>query len=84
LHTHITIARLLKHTDFSVTQIEELVKIAQSNNQVGWIVGDPDVHQFYSGLLKQHNDKLAPDISNQLAEIVKKGEPNDADDGISF
>jgi hypothetical protein len=77
-------ARLLKHTDFSATQIEELVKIAQTNNQVGWIIGDPDVHQFYSGLLKQHNDKLAPDISSQLAELVKKGEPSDDKDDIPF
>jgi hypothetical protein len=32
--THIVIAKLLKHTEFSATQIEQLVQIARSNRQV--------------------------------------------------
>lgn len=80
--THLAIGRLSKHSDFTPLQIEELVKIALSNNQVGWIVGDPDVHEFYKSLLK-HKDKLQPDVAAQLDELVKKGLPQE-DDGIPF
>jgi hypothetical protein len=35
ISTHLAIGRLSKHSDFTPLQIEELVRIAQSNNQVG-------------------------------------------------
>ncbi|MCP3391875.1 PIN domain-containing protein [Bradyrhizobium sp. CCGB12] len=73
--THLVIAKLAKHTDFSPTQIEELMRIAQTNNQVEWILGDADLHGFYSSLLK-HAPKLSPDILDQLEQVVKSGEPN--------
>ena len=72
LATHLAVGRLSKHSDFTPLQIEELVRIALSNNQVGWIVGDPDVHEFYKSLLKQ-KDKLQPDIAAQLDQLVKTG-----------
>jgi hypothetical protein len=55
--THIVIAKLLKHTEFSATQIEQLVQIARSNRQVAWIIGDSDVHAFES--LLKHKHKLS-------------------------
>ena len=80
--THLVMARLLKHTDFSPLQIEELVQIARSNNQVGWIIGDPDVHSFYASLMK-HEGELPSEVAAQLQALVKEGEPNkDEDDGI--
>jgi hypothetical protein len=80
--THLVVAKLLKQTDFSPLQIEELVQIARSNSQVGWIMGDPDVHDFYASLLK-HEAKLPPEVAAHLKALVKEGEaaPSD-DDGI--
>jgi len=84
--THFVMARLLKHTDFTPLQIEELVQIARSNSQVGWIVGDADVYSFYASLLK-HVGKLPPEVATQLKELVEAGEPKereDEGDDISF
>jgi predicted nucleic acid-binding protein len=81
--THLAIGRLSKHSEFTALQIEELVRIAQSNNQVGWIAGDLDVHEFYKSLLKNKN-QLQSDVAEQLQELVKKGLPEQNDDDIPF
>jgi len=79
--THFVIAKLLKHTDFSPSQIEQLVRIAQTNNQIERILGDADVHGFYASLLK-HEAKLQPELLDQLQQVVKSGEPIEDADGI--
>jgi PIN domain len=71
--THIVIGKLFKHTDFSATQIEQLVQIAQSNSQIGWIIGDADVRAFYQSLLK-HKDKLSTEAGDQLQALVSEGQ----------
>jgi PIN domain len=50
-NTHVVIAKLLVQTDFSPAQVEQLVEVPDSNSQVGWIIGDADVREFYSMLL---------------------------------
>jgi predicted nucleic acid-binding protein len=44
--THNIISKLSKFTEFTAGQRNEIVEAAVSNNQVAWIVGDPDVHAF--------------------------------------
>ena len=78
-------AKLLRHKDFSPLQIEELVQIARSNRQVGWIIGDPDVHGFYASLLQKHQDELASKVLAQLNQLVDEGEAMmRGDDDIAF
>jgi predicted nucleic acid-binding protein len=50
-NTHTVIAKLFGQTEFSPAQVEQLAEIPDANNQVGWIIGDPDVHSFYAMLL---------------------------------
>jgi hypothetical protein len=45
-NTHTLIAKLVGQSEFSLAQVEQLIEIPDSNNQVGLIVGDPDVHAF--------------------------------------
>jgi hypothetical protein len=68
--THAIMAKMLRHTDFSAVQIEQLVQIAQTNGQVGWIIGDPDVHDFFASLQKQQS-KLSPEVAARLDALVK-------------
>jgi hypothetical protein len=75
VQTHSVMAKLLKHADFSPVQIEQLLQIAQTNNQVGWIIGDSVVYAFHASLQK-HEAKLTSDVAAQLKEHVKKGEPS--------
>jgi predicted nucleic acid-binding protein len=81
--THVVISKLSKHTDFSATQIEQLIQIAQTNGQVGWIIGDPDVHAFYQSLLK-HKDKLSADAATQLEALLKESPKTEEEDDVPF
>lgn len=53
LSTHGTIAMLSKYAGWTDSQIEDLCKAAEDNNQVGWILGDDDVYDFYNSFLSQ-------------------------------
>jgi hypothetical protein len=71
--THLLIAKLAKQPDFSTAQVEQLVNIPESNNQVGWIIGDPDVHEFYSSLLQKYGARIQKEATDKLSEIVQAG-----------
>jgi hypothetical protein len=72
--THLVIAQLAKQAEFSPSQVEQLVVIPDANGQVGNIIGDSDVHQFYAVLLETYGDKIQPDVAKQLGLIVREGE----------
>jgi predicted nucleic acid-binding protein len=78
--THAVIAKLSKQTEFSTDQVEQLVKIAEQNNQVGWIAEDSDVHEFYASLWKKYGDKIQPDALADLTAFVEKGVPKEVED----
>lgn len=83
--THSVIAQLAKQTNFSNAQVEELTKIAQVNNQISWIVGDNDVHGFYSALLERYGGAIQPEIAKELAAVVEAGKLEiTSDDESSF
>lgn len=85
-HTHTIIAKLSKQPNFTSAQIEQLIQVPEYNHQVGWIVGDADVYEFYKSLQANYVDKLSPVAAEALAQIVKSGEPQAAvkDDSIPF
>jgi hypothetical protein len=43
-------------------QVERLIKIPSQNNQVGWIIGDSDVHAFYKKLLDKYAKLLKQEM----------------------
>ena len=73
--THAYIGKLLSQSEFSPAQVEQLVEIPGANSQVGMIVGDDDVHQFYVCLLQKYGDKIQKPAAAKLAEIVAAGTP---------
>ena len=83
-NTHLVIAKLAIQPDFSPAQVEQLADIPKFNNQVGWIVGDDDVHAFYKRLLDEYGDQIQQDAAKKLAEIVGKDEPTSGDEGPDF
>lgn len=80
--THAVIASLSKFVDFPQNQVEDLVKIAELNNQVGWIIGDDDVFDFYQVILNKYGDALNPKLKESLEGIMRqaKSELDDAND----
>ena len=81
--THICVADLAKFEEFSAEQVERLVKIPFQNNQVGWIVGDADVHAFYSKLQDKYAKSLKQEDAETLTTLVGEGKP-DRDDELDF
>ena len=53
--THGIIAMLNKYSGWTEVQIEELCKCAEENSQVSWILKDPDISEFYFGILNNSN-----------------------------
>lgn len=81
--THEIVSRLMAHTDFSPTQIDQLVSIPDSNPQVGWIVGDPDLQEFYRKLIVNHSGQIDPTLRAKLEKLIET-EVEDSDDDIPF
>jgi predicted nucleic acid-binding protein len=81
LNTHTVIAKLATQPEFSPAQVEQLADIPKSNNQVGWIVGDADVHDFYKRLLIEYGDKIQQDATKKLAEVLEKDQ-SAAENGV--
>lgn len=64
--THSIIQDLLTVKSWTQEQADWLFDIAMTNNQVCWILGDPDVKAFYSNLLKKTS------VLSDNAEAVRK------------
>ncbi len=67
-NTHSIIANLNQYESFSKSQAEQLILAAETNSQVGWILGDDDILHFYQHLLERHKDL----IDQALREILEK------------
>ncbi len=74
--THSTIAKLRKHSGWSEQQVEDLCSTAIDNGQVGRILSDYDVLDFYFGLISKFNYDTLDDcnikrVIEQLEEISR-------------
>jgi predicted nucleic acid-binding protein len=74
--THELVGKLSNDSEFTLPQIEQLVSIAETNSQVGWIVSDDDVAAFYSNLLQNY----ALDLDKKVRERLEALLPDDEDD----
>lgn len=71
--THKAIAQLSSFSDFTEDQMNEMYKCALNNQQVGWILLDEDVFEFYKTLLNKYNGSqeaqlLQQEIDNRLSK----------------
>lgn len=66
--THLAIAKLTEfESEFSIEQLNRLLCVLQQNDQVGDILLDEDVRDFYAGLI----DGRLEDIYRETLEILK-------------
>lgn len=69
--THGLVAMMSKYTGWTETQIESICSAAENNTQVGWILGDLDVLNFYCRLLSSINyGKLDDSATKRIMEHV--------------
>lgn len=57
-------------SNFTAKQASELVAALDANNQVGWIISDSDVNDFYKRLLKDFGSKLDELERDYLEQMV--------------
>ncbi len=70
--THLAIKKLSKFTDFSDTEINELVKASISNSQIYWIKVDEEVKTFFKNLVKGKQDIISdPATLEEFNKIYK-------------
>ena len=68
--THFAIVKLNSFVDLlTAPEIDELLDIATSNGQVGWIGKDPDVQIFFSKVVPLRWEKYPKERREQIAEM---------------
>lgn len=90
LETHAAIRDLSGHSGFSDVQVQELVRAANRNTQIKWILADPDVQEFFVALGDRYQkvidagelDRLRESltIARRMSEMVEPMDP-DAEEG---
>ena len=78
-NTHSAISKLSKYAEFNKSQVNELVQICFTNDQVGWIIGDDDVEEFYKSLLDNHGDVIEDELKLKLEKALKPANSDDDD-----
>ena len=69
-NTHGIVAMLRKHSGWTDDQIEELCKCVEDNDQVGLILFDPDVEEFYAELLR--NIDIKRNLDSSIYRVAEK------------
>jgi len=68
--THIVVGKLSNHSGFTVDQLNAILEAYVSNNQVNWILSDPDVRGFIEWILG-NRQVLNPDNLSKLAMLMQ-------------
>lgn len=70
--THGIIANLRRFTGWTESQIEELCKCVEDNTQVGWILEDQDVEDFYRLILRDVDfSKTVDDATSNMNDHLQ-------------
>jgi predicted nucleic acid-binding protein len=78
--THAVIRKLRNHTDFTASQVDDIVAAANSNSQVYLIGQDADVAGFLTTVIAGHEKEIDPDNLAFLRRIMETNEhPTDVE-----
>jgi len=73
--THTLVSKLSNYNDFTSEQLNEIVEAAISNNQIYWIIKDPDVYEFFTSIIQGHEDQIDKDNLNMLMQELQNEDP---------
>ena len=68
--THLSVSKLGKYAEFNKSQVNELIQAAIINNQVGWIICDPDVYGFYHTLYTNYQALIEIELQTKIYEML--------------
>ena len=72
--THNAISKLDKYVEFNKSQVNELAQICATNNQVGWILEDDDVYDFYKSLVDNYSEHIDKELLERLSNKLDRAE----------
>jgi hypothetical protein len=79
--------QLITYSDFTVTQINDIVQTVITNNQVYWIAEDEDINDYLKKLITGRETKINPEALAKFQAIVagrQKSEEENIDEEPSF
>ncbi len=80
--THSVLAKLSKFTEFTPSQLNEIVEAAISNDQISRIIDDTDVEGFLKSVTAARAKDVKPENWKQLLGLMTPpAQPDDVDDG---
>jgi predicted nucleic acid-binding protein len=82
--THTIISKLNKHSDFTIAQINTIIDGTNSNNQVYWIIDDPDVKEFLLKIIKGKESQLKSDGLTEMYYSIKDNQEFPEEDDVPF
>ena len=69
--THTLVKKLSNYNDFTSEQLNEIVEAAISNNQIYWIIKDPDVYEFFTSIIRGQENQIDEDNLNMLVQELQ-------------
>ncbi len=80
--THSAVAKLSKFTEYTSSQAAAILTAATTNQQVGWIATDADVHSFLSTILRDHASTVETALADEVQTMISSSpaELEDLDD----
>lgn len=81
--THAAIAELKPYMELlTPCDVDTILLAAFHNTQVKWILGDPDVYEFYQTILTKHADKVSPEFAKATQELITRSLPEMEVEGL--
>jgi DNA-binding transcriptional regulator YhcF (GntR family) len=74
--THNAVEKLSKFTDFSDSEVRELIEASITNNQIYWINEDTDVKNFLIDLINGREELIDPITLSQFDNIYRPEQEN--------
>jgi len=78
--THEIVAQLNKYREFTSVQANAIVSATIANNQIYWIINDPDVKDFITGIISGKDKQISQAALNELKEYLKSKDSEDEND----
>jgi len=76
--THSIVEKLNSYSDFTVTQVDDLIRAALLNNQIKWIITDTDVKELLESCISGKEDKLDKNNLKRIQNLLN--EKNELED----
>lgn len=73
--THRIIRKLSRYSEFTPSQVNDIVTAAISNDQIYWIATDEDVHAFLTSVVKGREEHIDPEDLARIEHFLTKLEP---------